>query len=274
MGFWEWLKGEEPGLLDKWLHSDDTGHFGEYLIEYALNSLPGNTKNLCNLYLPYKGRTSEIDVVMLHESGIYVFESKNYSGWIFGDEKGQYWTQCLNPKTKNRFYNPILQNKTHIVALRQYLELPSTKNIISYIVFSERCEMKKVCEKSENAFVVKRPDMLKSLQREMKKHPTEFSKEEIEHMYQELLPLTDVTTLEKQQHIEKIDEWKQKKAEQPKVEPQTQKPTNQILCPKCGATMVLRTASKGDNKGRQFYGCPNFPKCRQIINIAEMDKTK
>ena len=79
MGFIAWLMGEEPGLFEQWLHSDDPGHFGEYLIEYALNSLPGYSKQLCNVYLPYKGRTSEVDVIMLHETGIYVFESKNYS---------------------------------------------------------------------------------------------------------------------------------------------------------------------------------------------------
>ena len=136
MGFIAWLMGEEPGLFEQWLHSDDPGHFGEYLIEYALNSLPGYSKQLCNVYLPYKGRTSEVDVIMLHETGIYVFESKNYSGWIFGDESGQYWTQFLNKNTKNRFYNPILQNKTHIRALRQYLQLDDKIRILSYIVKS------------------------------------------------------------------------------------------------------------------------------------------
>ena len=39
------------------------------------------------------------------------------------------------------------------------------------------------------------------------------------------------------------------------------------LCPKCGAQMVLRTASKGANKGGQFYGCSKFPNCRGIRQI-------
>lgn len=39
--------------------------------------------------------TYEIDLIMISETGIYVFESKNYSGWIFGDEKQRYWTQIL-----------------------------------------------------------------------------------------------------------------------------------------------------------------------------------
>ena len=35
-------------------------------------------------------------------------------------------------------------------------------------------------------------------------------------------------------------------------------------CPRCGVEMVLRTAKGGANRGKQFYGCPNYPKCREI----------
>jgi len=38
-------------------------------------------------------------------------------------------------------------------------------------------------------------------------------------------------------------------------------------CPKCGNEMVLRTAKSGANKGKQFWGCPNYPRCRGIIKI-------
>ncbi len=36
-------------------------------------------------------------------------------------------------------------------------------------------------------------------------------------------------------------------------------------CPKCGVPMVLRTASKGKAAGQQFYGCRNYPKCRETV---------
>jgi len=39
-------------------------------------------------------------------------------------------------------------------------------------------------------------------------------------------------------------------------------------CPKCGVPMVLRTASKGEQAGRQFYGCPNYPKCRETRPVG------
>ena len=39
-------------------------------------------------------------------------------------------------------------------------------------------------------------------------------------------------------------------------------------CPKCGTPMVLRTAKKGDQKGQEFWGCKNYPKCRETIDQA------
>lgn len=88
MGLWQILKGEQPGLLKSVLHYRNAGQFGEYLIDYALqsNGIEGERVVLTNLYLPMKGKTTEIDLLMLHEKGIFVIESKYYSGWIFGSE--------------------------------------------------------------------------------------------------------------------------------------------------------------------------------------------
>lgn len=72
------------------------GRLGEFYTYKYLDSLTGYKRYLFNLYIPKSnGETTELDVVLLHESGIYVFESKNYSGWIFGTESQQYWTQTL-----------------------------------------------------------------------------------------------------------------------------------------------------------------------------------
>ena len=40
------------------------------------------------------------------------------------------------------------------------------------------------------------------------------------------------------------------------------------ICPKCGVPMVLRTARRGNTPGQQFYGCPNYPRCREMIPLA------
>ena len=99
----------------------DKGKYGEYLIYDCLKYYENTgAKFLFNCYL-YKdnGQTTEIDVIMIHSSGIFVFESKNYSGWIFGNEKASTWTQTLavgrgKPAEKEHFYNPIRQNELHI----------------------------------------------------------------------------------------------------------------------------------------------------------------
>ncbi|MBN2385560.1 MAG: DUF2726 domain-containing protein [Anaerolineales bacterium] len=40
------------------------------------------------------------------------------------------------------------------------------------------------------------------------------------------------------------------------------------VCPKCGIPMVVRTAAQGAHKGEQFYGCPNYPRCRETRMIS------
>lgn len=43
--------------------------------------------------------------------------------------------------------------------------------------------------------------------------------------------------------------------------------TQELVCPRCGSPLILRTAKKGDNAGEQFYGCSAFPKCRYVKNL-------
>ena len=97
MGLFEILKGEQPGFIKTLLNYENAGQFGEFSTEYALTNhhLPGELVVLKNVYVPYQGRTSEIDLLMIHEKGIFVFESKNYSGWIFGSADQLNWTQSL-----------------------------------------------------------------------------------------------------------------------------------------------------------------------------------
>ena len=105
MGLFEILKGEQPGLIKSLLHYKNVGQYGEYLTEYALlsRSMEGYYVVLKNLYLPMKGKTTEIDLLMIHEKGIFVFESKNYSGWIFGSEDQLKWTQCFKSRSTRTF---------------------------------------------------------------------------------------------------------------------------------------------------------------------------
>lgn len=105
----------------------DKGAYGEYQIYQNLASYERDGAHfLFNCYLPWRsGETTEIDALMIHHSGIYVFESKNYGGIIAGKEADEYWTQTLPAKghsmTQNTFFNPILQNHSHISCLKELL---------------------------------------------------------------------------------------------------------------------------------------------------------
>lgn len=47
----------------------------------------------------------------------------------------------------------------------------------------------------------------------------------------------------------------------------------EITCPVCHkGHMVKRTASRGKNKGNIFYGCSNFPRCKNIMSEEDVNK--
>ena len=210
MGLIKCLIGEEPSIFEKLAfnikHNGDVGAYGEYLTQYLFNSVrfKGYYKTLQNIYVPYKDGTSDIDVLVAHKKGIYVIESKNYSGWIFGSENQQQWTQMLNKNAKERFYNPIRQNKTHIKALSEYLQIEPSK-MKSYIVFSERCELKKVPENTDRYVITKRNYLLDLINRDMTDKQDIFTDEEIDEITRKLEPLTNASQEIKDKHIENIE---------------------------------------------------------------------
>ncbi len=108
-----------------------------------------------DLYLQKKnGAFSQIDIVVAVPQGLIVIEVKDYSGWIFGNEKQKYWTQILNyGKEKHRFYNPIMQNEGHIKTLREQSAQFSNLPIFNIILFSGNCTLKKISYTTDNTFV-------------------------------------------------------------------------------------------------------------------------
>ncbi len=189
-----------------WRVFKDTGAYGEYLTVEKLAQIQGNKKILINTYLPKAGKpeeTTEIDVLLIHTKGIFVLESKNYSGWIFGKEKDRYWTQCLNSRTKTKFYNPISQNATHIKALQKTLPQIPNEAFNSIIVFSERCELKKLTVQS-NIPVIKRNNLLHIMRDIIESSDTNFDDMQIEEIYYAIINKRITEKGTKEKHIETI----------------------------------------------------------------------
>lgn len=93
-----------------------------------------------DLIIPSRSGTTQIDHVYVSVFGIFVIETKNYTGWIFGSEKQSKWTQVVY-KQKHYFQNPLRQNYAHIKALSELLQLPEEK-FHSMVVFLGDCELK------------------------------------------------------------------------------------------------------------------------------------
>lgn len=237
----------------------DKGIEGEYLIYKELAEYEKDgAKLLFNCYIPTRAhKMSEIDVLMLHRSGIYVFESKNYSGWIFGNERDEKWTQSLLGKghaaQKEHFFNPVLQNKIHIRHLCRLLNGYEQK-IYSIIVFSDRCELKSITLNSPQIKVLRKYELKSSISEYMMKDL--LSEEEIIKVYDLLLPYTQLSEELKQEHTKNVEN---------SIEVREAKKGK--ICPRCGAALVLRTVKKGDRAGNKFFGCSEYPKCRYTENI-------
>ena len=180
------------------------GNYGEFLT-YRILEKNGENRILCNVYLPKSNEeTTEIDLISVNRKGIFVYESKNYSGWIFGDEKSRTWTQSLKGGTKNKFFNPIFQNKGHISAINKYLDGEYKDCFVSYIVFSERCELKKVSVNSEKTRVINRQRLSASLNDDKNNLPDVLTDEEAEAIYSKLKTKTLVSDSVKEEHIKAI----------------------------------------------------------------------
>ena len=149
------------------------GEWSERVVILELLKLGINPKAIFHdLYIQKpNGEYTQVDVVVATKAGIIVFEVKDYSGWIFGDEHQKYWTQLLAyGKEKHRFYNPVMQNAGHVRAIRQCLPQNPDIPIYSVIVFFGNCEFKNVTYASSNTFIIY-PRSIRQVVSEILKQP-------------------------------------------------------------------------------------------------------
>lgn len=117
------------------------------------------------------GEYTQIDVAVATKTGIIVFEVKDYSGWIFGNEHQRYWTQILAyGKEKHHFYNPVMQNAGHIQAIRRCLPQNPGIPIYSVIVFFGRNEFKDITCNAYNTFII-HPHSIRQVVSEILRQP-------------------------------------------------------------------------------------------------------
>jgi len=227
------------------------GLMGEFIVNLSVKWILDKTKYhlIKNVTLPTEDGTTQIDHIIVSVFGVFVVETKNMKGWIFGSQNQKTWTQKIY-KHSSKFQNPLHQNYKHVKTLESLLGL-NEQQVHSVIVFIGDSTFK--TEMPEN--VTYGGGYARYIKSKTDQVLTESEVNEITKKIEtgRLAPSFRINR-EHVKHVKNIIAEKEN--------------NNLPSCPKCGASMVLRETKKGQNIGKRFWGCTEFPQCRGIVNIT------
>ena len=227
------------------------GVMGEFVVNLSAKLMLDKNKYhlIKNVTLPTEDGTTQIDHIIVSIYGVFVVETKNMKGWIFGSPNQRTWTQKIY-KHSSKFQNPLHQNYKHVKTLNSLLEL-NEEQIYSVIVFIGNSTFK--TEMPEN--VTYGGGYIRFIKSKKQPVLTESEVNEITNKIEtDRLAPSFKTNREHIKHVKNIV---------------ADKGRNIIkACPKCGSLMVLRKTKNGQNIGKKFWGCSKFPQCRCIVNIT------
>lgn len=222
------------------------GKAGEKSVAAILNKLPKEKYTVINdLILKSENGSHQIDHLIVSVYGIFIIETKNYKGIIYGNEFEDYWTQNIYGN-RSKFKNPIHQNYGHLKTVESILKDKYDIPIFSIVAFSSNGKLKVKATKSAVLYINEIKSYIESVSVE--------EKASIEDMINILDILTSAQATGARAKKEQISEAKQKKQE-------TEQKIALGICPRCGGNLVQRNGKYGP-----FIGCSNFPKCRFILN--------
>lgn len=227
-----WFKGFFKGMVGEWQVN--------LLIKFFLDK--NNYHLIKNVTLPTfsddkEYGTTQIDHIIVSKYGIFVVETKNMKGWIFGSANQKQWTQKIFKHT-SKFQNPLHQNYKHVKTLEDLLLTGcKAKNdyIFSVIIFI-----------GNSTFKTKMPDNIRfargGIEYIKSKRDIAFSEDEVADIIEQI----ETGRLERsfknnRQHVEHVKEIVKEKSDNKS-------------CSRCNADMVLRKATKGNNAGNEFWG--------------------
>ncbi|NCA72487.1 MAG: NERD domain-containing protein [Sphingobacteriia bacterium] len=218
------------------------GVVGEQLVRWALRlRLDRATyRAFHDLTLPTPDGTTQIDHVVVSCYGIFVIETKNMKGWIFGGERQAQWTQKIYRHT-TRFQNPLMQNYKHVKALQALLDVPP-ETVHSVVTFVGTSTFKTPMPENvtQGARFI---GYIKSFREPV------FSDAAIEAILQRIAGGRLKPGLATNRaHVQSL---------KTRADPLAER-----RCPKCGSALVLRTVKKGPRSGDRFWGCSTYPQCR------------
>lgn len=291
--------GDLAEQLDDEIRQVNAGVYGENAVHFELENSHIPMFVLHDLYLEHDSLTAQIDYLIVTRKHIFVIECKNLYGNIEINSAGDFIrTVSYRRRTKKEgIYSPITQNRRHMELIKQ-VRSTAKGNFLTKAMFEKyfyegyrsivvlanpKTVLYDRYAKKEVKSQVIKVDQLSEYIRKIDAEPnsstiSEKDMEELAHFFLDrhtqpkvdyaakfradttTAPITTVSAAS-------VAPTPERSPEPPAPPtPQAEKPS-ELLCPKCGATMIRRKAAKGPNAGKEFYGCSNFPKCRCIINI-------
>jgi hypothetical protein len=194
-----------------------------------------------NLIIPGKNGTTQIDHLIVSQYGLFIVETKNKKGWIFGSVDQSKWTQSIYGNNYS-YQNPLKQTYRQKKVLAEYLNVP-VSSFHTIIFFNGDCKFKtKMPRNVINSGLGKFIKQFNNLIIDSSKLKDVLNRLDLHQ---------DHSELSKRDHIQSVRSRR----------------NSDTICPKCGANLVERAARKGPNAGTKFLGCENFPKCRFTKNL-------
>lgn len=201
---------------------------------------------LNNVLLKTDCGSSQIDHIVVSKYGVFVIESKNYSGWIHGKEDSEFWTQSIY-ENKNTFRNPIKQNWAHIYALKEVLSGFGQLSFYPIVVFAGSAELKNVATKTP---VIYADQLFQTIVTQQ--GVPDLSIERIRSIASKLREVIVQGKAATSEHIRQVHEHVIEREQKERA----------LICPSCGGNLVVREGPYG-----KFYGCSNYPRCRHKLSF-------
>lgn len=224
------------------------GHRGEWRVRLS-SRLRLNRKiyhRLDDVMLRTPDGATQIDHIFISRFGVFVLETKNRRGSIFGKEHDARWAQSIHGR-RYRFQNPLRQNFKHVQAVERALRIPpeTIHPVVAFVGKSAFKTRMPANVTSGSRFV----HYIKTFQREV------FTEDQVRDLLREI-----ETRRLKQQDILRIMHVRnlQRRAD----------PNALRHCPRCGNRLVVRTARYGTRVGHRFWACSAHPECRFTRNIG------
>ncbi len=251
---------EQVAEVEQDIKKLSSGLTGEKNVAYELKNSYLPLLILQDIYLKNDDTNAQIDFIVIASFGIFVIECKKFIDDIEITNKGDF-NRCFKTPTgiiykKEGIYNPVTQNRHHSEMLKKLLlaQIPTlnTQNLDvlmhAIVVFANPKTVIRDTEAPNEIkeSILKHDQLTSYLKGFQNQNPNVFLSEE------EMRKISDFLL---EGNIEKPTQFFKKYRFKVPV------------CPKCDVPMVKRIAKRGTNQGKEFWGCPNYPRCKQIVNI-------